>query len=155
MKKILVWSVGILFVVFLLIQVKRPNRTNPPVNPSLVYTAHLSVPNNVDSMLRRACFDCHSNETHWPWYTNVAPVSWLIAQDVEEGRKHLNFSEWGTLKKGRMIKKLADIDGEVSDKSMPLPKYLKLHPEAVLTDADRDRLSKWVTGEGNRLGGDE
>lgn len=153
MKKILVRVVGIAFIVAVLIQVKRPERTNPPVDPAAVYTAHLSVPENVRTIITRACYDCHSNETKWPWYSNVAPVSWLVAADVVDGRKHLNFSEWGTLKPGRVIKKLSEIEGEVTDNSMPLPKYLKLHPEAVLTDADKDVLTKWAIEEGRRLGG--
>jgi hypothetical protein len=155
MKKILVWIVGILFVAFVLIQFKRPDRTNPPVDPAAVFTAHLQVPEDVKAIIHRACYDCHSNETKWPWYTNVAPVSWLVADDVEQGRKHLNFSEWGTYKPKRMIVKLSNIEGEITDKTMPLPKYLKLHPEAELTDADRDRLSKWAVSEHHRLAGDE
>ena len=155
MKKKLMWGAVVLLVVFLLIQVKRPDRTNPPVNQAAVYTAHLSVPEDVKSIISRACYDCHSNETTWPWYSNVAPVSWLVAHDVEEGRRHLNFSEWGTYKKGRMIKKLSEIEGEVTDNSMPMPKYLKMHPEAVLTAADRERLSKWAIDEGHKLGGNE
>jgi hypothetical protein len=155
MKKYLVWGGGILVVAFLLIQVKRPDRSNPPVDAAMVYSTHMSVPDSVNSIITRACYDCHSNETKWPWYSSVAPISWLVAQDVEQGRRHLNFSEWGKMKKGRMIKKLSDIEGEVTDHSMPLPKYLKLHPEAVLTDADREVLSKWAIEQGRKLGGDE
>ena len=152
MKKILMWALGILVAACILIQLKRPDKTNPPVNPAAVYTAHLSVPDDVKAIIGRACNDCHSNETTWPWYSNVAPVSWLVAGDVEQGRRHLNFSEWGTYKKARMIKKLSEIEGEVTDNSMPLQKYVKMHPEAALSDADRDRLSKWAIEEGNKLG---
>ncbi len=155
MKKILVRIVGIVFILFVLIQVKRPDRTNPPVDVAAVYTAHVNVPEDVKAIVTRACYDCHSNETKWPWYSNVAPVSWLVAMDVEEGRKHLNFSEWGSYKKGRMIKKLAEIEGEVTTGAMPMPKYVTIHPEAVLTDADRERLSKWAIDEGERLSGRE
>jgi len=155
MKKIVVRIVGIVFVIVVLVQVKRPDRTNPPVEPSAVYTAHMNVPDDVKAIVARACYDCHSNETKWPWYTNVAPVSWLAAMDVEEGRKHLNFSEWGSYKKGRMIKRLAEIEGEVTTGAMPMPKYVTMHPEGVLTDADRERLSKWAIDEGERLGGQE
>ena len=86
-------------------------------------------------MAARACFDCHSNETTWPWYTNVAPASWLIQHDVEEGQRQLNFSEWNKLQRearnaGRVVQR-----GELPD-----PKYLPLHPDARLTDAEKQAL---------------
>ena len=81
--------------------VNRPDRTNPPEDPSLTFASQQYVPATVSATLERACYDCHSNRTVWPWYSAIAPVSWLVADDVEEGRKHLNFSEWGTYTRKR------------------------------------------------------
>ena len=83
-----------LFVLFLAIQIVRPARTNPPADPARTLEAHVEVPPNVEAILTRACADCHSNRTRWPWYSSVAPVSWLVVNDVNEGRRHLNFSDW-------------------------------------------------------------
>jgi mono/diheme cytochrome c family protein len=82
-------------------------------------------------LFKRACFDCHSNETVWPWYSNVAPVSWLVQNDVDGGREHLNFSEWN-----REQRHAKDVAGEVSHGDMPPGVYLPMHPEAKLTGAE-------------------
>lgn len=95
-------------------------------------------------LAQRACFDCHSNETVWPWYSRVAPVSWLITNDVVDGRRTLNFSEWGvagTSKLGDNPSKAArEIEEKVSRGSMPPGKYLLLHPEAKLSEAEQQQL---------------
>jgi mono/diheme cytochrome c family protein len=87
------------------------------------------------ALFRRACFDCHSNETVWPWYANVAPVSWLVQNDVEGGRLHLNFSEWD-----RPQRHAADVALEVREGAMPPAVYLPLHASAKLSDAERAAL---------------
>ena len=87
------------------------------------------------ALVKRVCFDCHSNETHWPWYANVAPVSWLLQRDVEEAREHLNFSEWD--KPQRHADEAAH---EVEEGEMPLWFYLPLHPEAKLSDDEKAAL---------------
>ena len=88
----------------------------------------------VRALAKRACFDCHSNEVVWPWYSNVAPVSWMIQRDVDEGRRKLNFSEWGTRRDER------DAAEQVQQGKMPEPKYLLTHPEARLTNAEKQML---------------
>ena len=94
----------------------------------------------VKSILRKACYDCHSNETNWVWYTKVAPVSFLTAKDVKEGREHVNFSVWTTynsdLKKNIMEKAILTIE----DGKMPMPGYITQHPEAKLSAAERKIL---------------
>lgn len=87
-------------------------------------------------LAQRACFDCHSNETVWPWYSNVAPVSWLVQRDVDEGRHHLNFSDWSR------VRELDDIPYVVSGGEMPPSQFLIMHPEARLTQAEKDALVK-------------
>ena len=86
-------------------------------------------------LVARACFDCHSNEVRWPWYSHVAPVSWLVQHDVDEAREHLNFSEWD-----RPQKDADEAAEEVAEGEMPLWYYLPAHPEARLSDAERRQL---------------
>jgi hypothetical protein len=130
-----------LAVVALGIQFVPVQRTNPPV------TADIEAPDDVHAILRRACYDCHSNETRWPWYAHVAPVSWLVAKDVAGGRRKMNFSDWGTYHVDRQETKIREIWEEVSEDEMPLAIYRPLHPEARLTDADRAILEQWALPE--------
>jgi Haem-binding domain len=97
----------------------------------------------VVAILKRACYDCHSHEVKWVWYTRVAPASWLVARDVIEGRKGINFSEWPEDDDDRQFNREA-VWESVEDGSMPLWFYTPLHPEAVLTDADKAILKAWA-----------
>jgi len=101
-------------------------------------------PAEVQALLRRACFDCHSNETQWPWYASIAPVSLVIGRDVKNGRKEVNFSTWENYDNRRKARKLQEIAKEVSKGDMPLFYYLPLHPEAKLTAAERELIVKWA-----------
>jgi len=87
------------------------------------------------ALLARACFDCHSNQTVWPWYSAVAPVSWLLQNDVDDGRRHVNFSEWDRLQRG-----LRGVRNDVMGGKMPPWYYLPLHPRARLSDAEKENL---------------
>jgi hypothetical protein len=116
------------------------DRTNPPVD------AEVEAPPAVQSLLRRACYDCHSNRTVWPWYSHVAPVSWLVAHDVDEGREELNFSTW-TYPPGRKRKKLKEVVEQLNEGEMPLWYYLLLHPEARLSTDERDLIVAWAQAE--------
>jgi hypothetical protein len=154
MKKIVKWGgIGIL-VLLLVMQLYRPDRTNPELKASEDIAADSTMNRAVASVLRRACYDCHSNETRWPWYSAIAPASWLVARDVQGGRKHVNFSMWGRYPVGRRVQSLGDIHDEVADRGMPLPQYLLLHPEARLSDAERDSILAWTDRESARLGGE-
>ena len=144
MGKILkVGGIG-LAVVLIVIQFYRPERLNPAADPAGDITAQVPVPPAVRSILERSCFDCHSNRTRWPWYSNVAPASWLVAHDVTEGRERLNFSEWGSYKQGKRVSRLDMMISEVDKGEMPLKNYLLLHGEAALTEADKDTLCAWA-----------
>jgi cytochrome c551/c552 len=125
-------------VVFGAMQLVRFERTNPPV------TADLRAPAAVLGVLRRACYDCHSNETVWPWYSGIAPVSWLLHHDVTEGRETLNFSEWGAQAPTGKAEQRREIGDSVADGEMPLWYYLPMHPSARLSEADKNILSDWV-----------
>lgn len=101
------------------------------------------VQEEVGVMLKNACFDCHSNQTIYPWYAYVAPVSWLVVRDVRVGRKHLNFSDWKSLSKKDRLQALDDIAEVVEAGEMPMKIYPPLHPKARLSDADREKLVEW------------
>jgi hypothetical protein len=126
-------------VVLAAIQMVPVARTNPPVE------ARVQAPPDVLPILRRACFDCHSNETVWPPLAHVAPFSWMIAHDVKEGREELNFSSWSQAEARRTAKGLPE---EVEKREMPPFLYVIAHPEAKLSDADRATLVAWARGLG-------
>jgi predicted ATP-dependent Lon-type protease len=113
------------------------------------------MPSEVQAVLKRACYDCHSNETSWPWYSNVAPASWFVTDHVDHGRKHLNFSDWA--QEGRHTEKkdageqLDEIRKEVEARNMPLGSYLLLHPDARLSDRDIKLITDWAVSERQRL----
>jgi hypothetical protein len=133
--------VGALGLAFLLLQVVPVDRSNPSGG------SPLAADPAVVEVLRRACYDCHSNETVWPWYSRVAPVSWLVSHDVVEGREVLNFSVWEAYAGGARREMLEEIWEEVAEGEMPLESYLLLHPEARLTQVDREVLESWVRRE--------
>lgn len=116
-------------------------RTNPPV------TSDVDAPRDVQAILERSCYDCHSNRTRWPWYSRVAPVSWLVARDVRLGRRELNFSEWPAFDFEEQDDLMAHIAKQVERGRMPLPIYLTMHPGARLSAADRRTLVAWAKGE--------
>ena len=124
-------------------QVVRYPRTNPAVESDLV------APPEIKSALHRACYDCHSNETTWPWYSAVAPMSWVIHHDVSEGRRRLNFSSWGdyTEDPGTKFQKLEEISKSVARGDMAPWYYRMLHRDATLSDDQRAQLVRWVTQE--------
>lgn len=155
MPKILKWSFIVVAVIFTAAQVVRPARTNPPVEVSRTAQAHLNISSEVESIFRRACYDCHSNETRWPWYSNVAPASWFLTDHVDHGRKHLNFSDWAQPERHTADKNAArqldEIYKEVKGRGMPLGTYLILHPDAKLSDQDIKVICDWVESERKRL----
>lgn len=145
------WILLIVVMVLAAIQLVRPAMTNPPVDPSRTLQATAQVPPQIDSILRRSCYDCHSSETRWPWYSKVAPSSWLLASDVDEGRREVNFSNWAAFDKQRAVKRLTKICEEVRGGDMPPWYYLPMHPPAKLSDADHQLLCTWADGEEARI----
>ena len=127
----------------------RPPDARP--DPALGLSAQAAVPGPVMSTLRRACFDCHSNETHWPWYSRLPVASWLIERDVNTGRGQLNFSRWAEYNKFARVDLLDKVCERVTAGEMPLRPYLMLHSEARLTPADVAALCDWSQSEATRL----
>ena len=103
-----------------------------------------NVPDSVVNLLKTSCYDCHSNISEYPWYSYVAPVSWLVARDVRLGKEELNFSNWESLDRMKKAKLLDDIVEEVSDGGMPLQIYPLMHPEAKLKKSDRQMIVDWA-----------
>ena len=149
--KITIWLVLAIFVILQFI----PN-TYPEVIKSnqndLIQTG--MVPGDIEQILRTSCYDCHSNETKYPWYSYVAPVSWLVVRDVKKGRGDLNFSDWDSLKSRDKIKILDEIAEEVNDGNMPMPIYTILHGDASLDDGQRQLMVKWTEDMTNDILGD-
>jgi hypothetical protein len=131
------WGLGGLAVSFIAIQAVPVERTNPPVE------ADLAAPTPVKTILRRSCYDCHSNETRWPWYAHVAPVSWLVVHDVNDARDKVNFSSWELMSPKDEANARHETWKEIENGKMPLPKYVPLHPEARLSPEDVAVLREW------------
>ena len=113
-------------------------------------TAHPPPP-EIAAWLHAACYDCHSHETRWPWYCHIAPVSWLIASDVKEGRRHLDFSEWPVGQTNREVKWLYRMTEQIDYHDMPPPKYTLIHADARLTDTQRNQLTNWIESVASQL----
>lgn len=120
-----------------------PERTNPPVNPASRFVSVAEPPQQVAAVINRACRDCHTNETVWPAYSRVWPVSWLVAKDVREGRAKLNFSEWRGMTPETTQLRMGEVCSEVRKGEMPPSFYRPLHPEARLAKEDVQALCAW------------
>jgi hypothetical protein len=145
------WIFIVVVVLFVIIQFIRPTFANPAVNPQHTIQSYTSVPANIDQTIRRSCYDCHSSETRWPWYAQISPVSWWLKSHVNDGRRELSFSEFGTYNKAKAARKLKESCDQVKEGEMPLKTYLPMHPAAKLTDADRQMLCTWFTFEQTRI----
>ena len=144
--RLLKWAALALCVAFIAIQLVPVSRTNPPVQGDFRGSTE------VVSVLRRACYDCHSNETLWPWYSRVAPLSWIIAHDVNEGRAVLNFSAWNQLTAEKQAEAIKESWEEVAEGKMPTWYYVALHPKARLSGEDKSVLRIW---SGSLHGGEQ
>jgi hypothetical protein len=134
MKKLIIFIV----VVLVGIQFIPVERTNPPVQ------SDIDAPADVKAIFKKACYDCHSNETNWAWYTKIAPASFLAVDDVNEGREHLNFSEWDKYY-GKMDKVKDEIWEEIREENMPLWQYRVFHSDAKLTSEEKELIRNWTT----------
>lgn len=134
--------IALIAVVFIGIQFVPVDRDNPPV------TMEVDAPPEVMVVLRQSCYDCHSNETVWPWYSYVAPVAWRVAGHVDHARKTMNFSEWDRYDADRRARFIEECIEEVDSGVMPLSDYLGMHEDAVLSQADIEVLRRWASGIG-------
>lgn len=141
LKRLVPAALGVL----ILIQLIRPATVNPSIDSKKEIAAFMTVEPAVQSIFDRSCNDCHSNRTVWPWYSYVAPVSWLVTSDVNDGRRHMNFSEWGNYPTGKSDKLLDGICKKVQEGDMPPFQYTPMHRAARLTKADQQLLCRWTT----------
>jgi hypothetical protein len=130
-------------IIFVIIQFVRPSR-NLSANEVNSITVTHTIPSNISKILRRSCNDCHSNYTDYRWYFNVQPLGWWLQHHVDEGRQHLNFSEFSAYDRKKKIHKLNEIIDQVEQKEMPLSLYEAIHPAARLSDLQRAAVSAWA-----------
>jgi len=134
----------IIFAILVLIQFITIDKTNPPVEAAKDFATIANPPQDVQLILRESCYDCHSNTTTYPWYSNVAPVSWWLKNHITDGRRHLNFSEWGSYTAKKADHKLEESIEMVEEGEMPMTSYTLLHQEAKLTAAEKEKLINWL-----------
>ncbi len=149
--RVLRWVVIVLAGGFVVAQFVRPAKTNPATDASQSVESRLQVSPEVAAIMDRSCNDYHSNKTRWPWYSNVAPVSWFVINHVNEGRQNLNFSEWGRYTERDTDGLLKQICKEVKAGAMPLSTYTPLHPSSKLSAEDVKLLCDWTSAERARL----
>ncbi len=149
--KVLKWLVVVALVVLLGLQFVRPAKTNPAVDQSKTIGSQLQVTPQVAAILDRSCQDCHGNATRWPWYSNVAPMSWTVIDHVNEGRRRMNLSEWGNYDKRQADKKLEQMCEQVKDGEMPIQSYTWIHRNAKLSAEDVKTICDWTQVEAARL----
>lgn len=143
-KKILKWLGFTLLISLVAIQFVRPEKNTSPGTAASDLTVVYAVPDSVTQILHRACYDCHSNNTRYPWYTNIQPIGLWLADHVKEGKRELNFSEYATFTTKRKLKKLKEIVSEVEEGEMPLDSYTWMHKEAILTPQEKQMLIEWA-----------
>ncbi len=134
---------AIVIVVFGLIQLIPIDRTNPPVNKAQNFVDVQKTPANISMVLKNACYDCHSNETKYPNYSYIAPISWSVKNHINEGRKRLNFSVWTTYSQELKVGMLKNTISTVTNRKMPIPGYMVYHEEANITEVERKLLENY------------
>lgn len=141
----------VLFLVLLLIisQFFRPEKNISAVTPVTDFIENQRPPENIQVILKTACYDCHSNNTVYPWYAEVSPLSWWLANHIKEGKEELNFSSWQTYSDKKKNHKLEEMVELVEKKEMPLKPYTLVHSDANLTQGERDELANWIRSLGN------
>lgn len=151
MKKIIKVVLILLTVALIVIQFFRPSFSNPPIVPGQPIEDSVNVPAEVQMVLSTSCNDCHSNKTIYPWYSKISPFSWFLADHIKEGRRELNFSEWGTYSNKKKIHKLEEVCEMLDAGSMPLSSYLWIHRDAELSTDQRKMLCDWAKTEKAKL----
>lgn len=133
----------VVIVILVLMQFKRIDKTNPAYNEAEDFITITQPPAEIATLIKAACYDCHSHQAKYPWYSNVAPVSWMVAHHIEEGRQHLNFSTWATYPEKKADHKLEECVEEIEEGNMPMKPYVIMHSEAKMTDAQKSALITW------------
>jgi hypothetical protein len=151
MKK--VWKIIIISLIIILIGIQfiRPEKNDKLVSQENDIVFHLQMPSDVKKKIVDACYDCHSNRTRYPFYNNIAPVSWIMARHVKQGKAHMNFSEWATYDKKKQLKYLTEICEVLTDGEMPLKSYKLMHSNAVIDPGQVDAICAWTEAAGEEV----
>src|SRR2546421_2878661 len=151
-KKILNVVALVLVAGFIILQFFQTDKSAPPTDPAQTLEATTQVPPDIDMILSTSCNDCHTNKTVYPWYAYIQPSGWFLNNHIIDGRRNLNFSIWNTYDRKKKRKKMEAICDEIKAGSMPLPSYLWIHGNAVLTESQAKALCSWANAEEKRLG---
>lgn len=146
-KKILL----LLLLIFVVIQFIQPGRNTADGLTDSAFTKVFVVPDNVQNIMRVACYDCHSNNTRYPWYSKIQPGAWFMASHITNGKKQLNFSEFGKLSVRKQTSKLKQIANQVKDGEMPLSSYKWIHKDARLSEQDKKTVIDWMNKTADSL----
>lgn len=144
MKKVIKRVLLLLLVVFIGMQFFRPEKNVSDIVPATDFITVTNPPAEIESMLRTSCYDCHSNNTVYPWYSNLAPVSYWLDEHIMNGKRHLNFSQWETYTPKKKAHKLEELVEEVEKHAMPLDSYLWIHKDAELSGDQIKQLTDWA-----------
>ena len=139
-KKIVIW----LFITLVGIQFIRPDSNNDNRVMVTDFIKTHEVPAQISSILRRTCYDCHSNNTEYPWYSSIQPMGWLLNKHIKEGKKKLNFSEFGTYSERKQVSKLKSMKNQIEQNKMPLPSYSMVHKKALLTSEEKNLIITYI-----------
>jgi hypothetical protein len=140
MKKFFLWTL----ILFVLIQFIRPAKNSSSAQSANDITLHYSVPDSVLTVLKRSCYDCHSNNTVYPWYDRVQPIAWWLQYHVNHGKRSLNFSEFAADASDKQVKRLKNISEQIKQDGMPLSSYLWIHKYAVLSPSEKALVIHWA-----------
>ena len=140
LKKVLI-ALAIIFIIAQFFRSQKNISSETPATDFLIVT---KADNAIASIIKTSCYDCHSNNTSYPWYSEIAPLSWWITHHVDEAKEELNFSVWSTFSEKRKKHKLKEMIEQLEEKEMPLKTYLPMHPKAKLTDNQINELINWV-----------
>jgi hypothetical protein len=140
-----------LLLAFIVIQFFQPDKNNNSVLATNDITKVVTVPDSINSLLHTACYDCHSSNTDYPWYSNIQPLGWWLADHIKEGKKELNFNEFGTYSTKRQLRKLEEVKHEVNDGEMPLNSYTIIHQNAKISAAQKQLIATWVDSATNQI----
>ncbi len=151
LKKILKIAILALAAAFIVIQFFQIDRSNVPVVAGQTIEAAVNVPADVSQILTRSCNDCHTNTTAYPWYSYIQPAGWFLKDHIDDGRRHLNFNTFATYDEKKRKKKLEEVCDEVTSGAMPLPSYLWIHRDAVLSESEKKTLCDWATAEREKV----
>jgi len=145
-------AVALVFLIIILaIQLLQPARNKSGQAVSNDFSETFTVPGNVQGILKKSCFDCHSSQTEYPWYIYIQPVGWWMDSHIRKGKEELNFSEFGSYSKRRQMSKLKSIGESIENETMPLPSYTLIHRKARLSNEEKSLILNWVKNTRNSL----